>query len=113
LFAFAAPVEQVGAGETNLSQLWQSRFPGAGAAVDNGMEGAEPALGRDAAPGQVDRKSLGLLAVSGTWNGPYYKQCGFVALSDKDLTAGLRLIRQREAAHGLDRWPRMCMRRDL
>jgi N-acetylglutamate synthase-like GNAT family acetyltransferase len=47
------------------------------------------------------------------WNGPYYKRCGFVALSDNDLTAGLRVIRQREAAHGLDRWPRICMRRDL
>jgi ribosomal protein S18 acetylase RimI-like enzyme len=47
------------------------------------------------------------------WNGPYYERCGFVALSDNDLTAGLRLIRQREAAHGLDRWPRICMRRNL
>lgn len=28
LLAFAAPVEQVGAGQTNLSQLWQSRLQG-------------------------------------------------------------------------------------
>jgi ribosomal protein S18 acetylase RimI-like enzyme len=47
------------------------------------------------------------------WNGPYYQRCGFVALSDDNLTAGLRAIRQSEAAHGLDRWPRICMRRDL
>jgi len=47
------------------------------------------------------------------WNGPYYMRCGFVALSENNLTAGLRGIRQSEAAHGLDRWPRMCMRRDL
>jgi ribosomal protein S18 acetylase RimI-like enzyme len=47
------------------------------------------------------------------WNGPYYERCGFVAVSDNDLTAGLRDIRRREAAHGLDRWPRRCMRRDL
>lgn len=47
------------------------------------------------------------------WNGPYYERCGFVAIADGELTAGLRLIRQREAAHNLDRWPRICMRRNL
>jgi GNAT superfamily N-acetyltransferase len=47
------------------------------------------------------------------WNGPYYTRCGFVTLNDRNLTPGLRAIRQREAAHGLDRWPRVCMRRDL
>lgn len=47
------------------------------------------------------------------WNAPYYVRCGFVALSDADLTPGLRAIQAREAAHGLDRWPRVCMRRDL
>jgi GNAT superfamily N-acetyltransferase len=47
------------------------------------------------------------------WNGPYYLRCGFRTLSDSDLTPGLRAIRRREAAHGLDRWPRVCMRRDL
>ncbi|TDB75637.1 GNAT family N-acetyltransferase [Micromonospora sp. KC723] len=47
------------------------------------------------------------------WNGPYYTRCGFVALDDSDLTPGLRAVRQREAAHGLDRWPRLCMRRGL
>ncbi|MEV0198825.1 GNAT family N-acetyltransferase [Nonomuraea sp. NPDC050691] len=47
------------------------------------------------------------------WNAPYYARCGFVVLDDADLTPGLRAVRQREAAHGLDRWPRVCMRRDL
>jgi len=47
------------------------------------------------------------------WNAPYYTSCGFATRDDNDLTPGLRAIRQREAAHGLDRWPRVCMRRDL
>lgn len=47
------------------------------------------------------------------WNAPYYARCGFVTLHDSDLTPGLRAVRQQEAAHGLDRWPRVCMRRDL
>jgi ribosomal protein S18 acetylase RimI-like enzyme len=47
------------------------------------------------------------------WNAPYYTRCGFTTLDDNDLTPGLRTIRQREAAHGLDRWPRVCMRREL
>lgn len=47
------------------------------------------------------------------WNGPYYERCGFSILAESDLTPGLRRIRAAEAAHGLDRWPRACMRRDL
>jgi hypothetical protein len=47
------------------------------------------------------------------WNGLYYRRRGFVALDDRELTPGLRVIRQREAAHGLDRWLRLCMRREL
>ena len=47
------------------------------------------------------------------WNAPYYLRCGFVVLADAELTPGLRRIRAREAAHGLDRWPRVCMRRPL
>jgi ribosomal protein S18 acetylase RimI-like enzyme len=47
------------------------------------------------------------------WNAPYYIRCGFTTLDENDLTPGLRAIRRREAAHGLDRWPRVCMRRDL
>ncbi|PZT75141.1 MULTISPECIES: GNAT family N-acetyltransferase [unclassified Streptomyces] len=47
------------------------------------------------------------------WNAPYYARCGFRLLDDSSLTPGLREIRRREAAHGLDRWPRACMRRAL
>ena len=47
------------------------------------------------------------------WNAPYYRRCGFRVLDEADWTPGLRAIREREASHGLDRWPRVCMRRDL
>ena len=47
------------------------------------------------------------------WNGPYYERCGFRLLAESELTPGLRAIRAEEAAHGLDRWPRACMRREL
>ncbi|MBD3549447.1 MULTISPECIES: GNAT family N-acetyltransferase [Streptomyces] len=47
------------------------------------------------------------------WNAPYYARIGFRVLSEEELTDGLRAIRGEEAQHGLDRWPRVCMRRDL
>ena len=47
------------------------------------------------------------------WNAPYYERLGFRRLSDDELTPGLRAIRAEEAAHGLDEWPRLAMRRDL
>ncbi|MEU4131270.1 GNAT family N-acetyltransferase [Streptomyces wuyuanensis] len=47
------------------------------------------------------------------WNAPYYARLGFRALGEDELTEGLRNIRRTEAAHGLDRWPRTCMRRPL
>ena len=47
------------------------------------------------------------------WNAPYYSRCGFRVLDDRDLTPGLRAVRAHEAALGLDRWPRVCMRREL
>jgi GNAT superfamily N-acetyltransferase len=47
------------------------------------------------------------------WNAPNYARCGFRVLDDAEVTPGLRTIRQREAAFGLDRWPRVCMRRDI
>jgi hypothetical protein len=46
-------------------------------------------------------------------NEPYYRRCGFRTLGENELTSGLVAIRRREAAHGLDRWPRVCMRREL
>lgn len=47
------------------------------------------------------------------WNAPYYRRCGFRILADADVTPGLASIRQVETASGLDRWPRVCMRRDI
>jgi GNAT superfamily N-acetyltransferase len=47
------------------------------------------------------------------WNAPYYERLGFRRLADAELTPGLRRIRAAEAAHGLDRWPRLGMRKDL
>ncbi|TWD24241.1 acetyltransferase (GNAT) family protein [Streptomyces sp. T12] len=47
------------------------------------------------------------------WNAPYYARLGFRTLNEAGLTPGLRRIRAEEAAHGLDRWPRVCMRLEL
>lgn len=47
------------------------------------------------------------------WNAPYYARLGFRRLADDELGPGLRAIRRTEAARGLDRWPRVAMRRDL
>lgn len=47
------------------------------------------------------------------WNAPYYARLGFHVLPESGLTDGLRTIRAEEAEHGLDRWPRVCMRRDV
>ncbi|WP_328863200.1 GNAT family N-acetyltransferase [Streptomyces sp. NBC_00306] len=47
------------------------------------------------------------------WNGPYYEKLGFRLVPEAVLTPGLREIRAAEAAHGLDRWPRACMRKEL
>ena len=47
------------------------------------------------------------------WNAPYYARRGFRIVPEREWTPGLRAIRQHEVAIGLDRWPRVCMRRDL
>ncbi|MEU8674571.1 GNAT family N-acetyltransferase [Streptomyces sp. NPDC048560] len=47
------------------------------------------------------------------WNAPYYRRLGFRTLTEDELTDGLRAIRTLENQHGLDRWPRVCMRREL
>ncbi|GLW75025.1 GCN5 family N-acetyltransferase [Kitasatospora phosalacinea] len=47
------------------------------------------------------------------WNAPYYARCGFRPVPEDALGPGLRAVRAREAAHGLDRWPRLVMRRPL
>ncbi len=46
------------------------------------------------------------------WNAPYYERLGFRRLAEAELGDGLRRIRRREAAHGLNRWPRVAMRRE-
>ncbi|WP_299538972.1 GNAT family N-acetyltransferase [uncultured Streptomyces sp.] len=56
--------------------------------------------------------ALTLTTFSGVpWNEPYYARLGFVTVPDRELGDGLRNIRAEEAEHGLDRWPRVCMRR--
>ncbi len=48
------------------------------------------------------------------WNAPYYeRRCGFRRLAEAELGPGLRAVRRAEAEHGLDRWPRVAMRREL
>ena len=47
------------------------------------------------------------------WNAPYYERCGFRPMDPNEETPGLRKIRAAEVALGLDRWPRLCMRREL
>ncbi|MFE0174911.1 GNAT family N-acetyltransferase [Streptomyces sp. NPDC059002] len=47
------------------------------------------------------------------WNAPYYARIGFRPLTADELTPELAAIRAHEAELGLDRWPRLCMRREL
>ncbi|MFC4072666.1 GNAT family N-acetyltransferase [Actinoplanes subglobosus] len=47
------------------------------------------------------------------WNAPYYRRCGFVVMDEAGLPPGLRAVRDHEVAAGLDRWPRVCMRKAL
>ena len=47
------------------------------------------------------------------WNGPYYARLGFRYLAPDEETEGLRALRERERAAGLDVWPRACMSRAL
>jgi GNAT superfamily N-acetyltransferase len=47
------------------------------------------------------------------WNGPYYERLGFRRVDPAEWTPGLRMIRDAEAAAGLDQWPRVVMIRAL
>ncbi|WP_067827622.1 GNAT family N-acetyltransferase [Nocardia inohanensis] len=47
------------------------------------------------------------------WNAPYYTRLGFRRLADDELTPDLHKIRVHEGELGLDRWPRIAMRREL
>ncbi|XCX47772.1 GNAT family N-acetyltransferase [Streptomyces phytohabitans] len=84
--------------------------------ADSARRGVGRALLEDVA---VRERAAGVPALTLTtfahvpWNAPYYARCGFRTLDDAELTPGLREIRAHEAAAGLDRWPRVCMRREL
>lgn len=47
------------------------------------------------------------------WNAPYYTRLGFAVVAEESLAAGLRRVREHEAALGLDAWPRVVMRRTV
>lgn len=47
------------------------------------------------------------------WNGPYYARLGFRPVPADEQTRGLRAVCAAEAAHGLQRWPRTCMRAEV
>ncbi|MFF8960194.1 GNAT family N-acetyltransferase [Streptomyces sp. NPDC014894] len=77
-------------------------------------------LGRELIDRLADRaRADGLAALTLTtfaevpWNAPYYARLGFRVLGEAELTEGLREIRRTEREIGLDRWPRVCMRREL
>ncbi|MFF3121200.1 GNAT family N-acetyltransferase [Streptomyces sp. NPDC057908] len=67
--------------------------------------------------GWAHERQLGALTLTTfshvPWNAPYYARLGFRTLGEAELTDGLRKIRAEEAEHGLDRWPRVCMRREI
>ena len=46
------------------------------------------------------------------WNGPYYRRLGFRFMQEDEIGEQLRAIREREAASGLDTWPRAAMIRE-
>ena len=47
------------------------------------------------------------------WNAPYCERLGFQVLTADEMTNDLCRIREHEAARGLDRWPRVTMRRPV
>ncbi len=71
----------------------------------------------DHAAGYAAGRGIGALTLATfaevPWNAPYYARCGFRVLDDSELSPGLRVLRDREIALGLHRWPRVFMRRDL
>ncbi|MFD4947972.1 hypothetical protein ACFWNT_37030 [Streptomyces sp. NPDC058409] len=77
LLALAPPVEEVGAGEDELVAVVAVEVPGAGATVDDWLEGAESAFGGCAAAGQIDGDGLGMLAGErGGWLGEDFARAG-------------------------------------
>jgi hypothetical protein len=45
------------------------------------------------------------------WNRPYYERLGFRVVDEPQLTNGPRELQAHEAALGINRWPRVAMRR--
>jgi len=62
---------------------------------------------------------LGLSALTLTtyanvpWNAPYYKRLGFRIMTNDEIGSGLHEIRELEVERGLDRWPRVTLRRPV
>lgn len=62
---------------------------------------------------------LGLSALTLTtyanvpWNAPYYQRLGFRIMTNDEIGSGLHEIRELEAERGLDRWPRVTLRRPV
>lgn len=62
---------------------------------------------------------LGLTALTLTtfanvpWNAPYYQRLGFQIMKSDEIGSGLHQIRELEAERGLDRWPRVTLRRPV
>ncbi len=67
-------------------------------------------LERHAAAGGVPALTLTTFAEV-PWNAPYYSRLGFAVLPEDEWGPELREVRGREAAHGLDAWPRVAMRK--
>lgn len=47
------------------------------------------------------------------WNAPWYRRIGFTRIPDDEMTDALRALVARERVSGLDRWPRLVMRRAI
>ena len=47
------------------------------------------------------------------WNAPYYARLGFRVLQNAELPGVLQEVVAKEAALGLNRWPRVCMFRPV
>lgn len=83
---------------------------------DHARRGIGRALVEHAAKHAAERGMPALTLTTFTevpWNAPYYARIGFTVLAEADAGPGLRAIRAEEAAHGLDRWPRVCMVRSV
>jgi ribosomal protein S18 acetylase RimI-like enzyme len=63
---------------------------------------------------EMDRPSMTLTTFSDVpWNRPLYEHLGFRVVSEEEVGPGLRTIRDRETAEGLDPSARVVMRFDL